>query len=372
MYVCMYVHVCVCMYVCMYLCVCMHVCMYVCYIFICVLRENNCFLHTHNQHNMYTHMHTHTHVHTHTHTHMHTHTHTHTHTHVHTHLAACVSSVQLQVMQDGSVQIKVAMAAVIPGPFGLVLSYTPSPPSQSFGSYVTQLTDLSFADVQKITYTIPQQRLPVTFNSFSVKVALMTRGVQGDVSNDSNVVSKPHFHICAVTVGDSCWLFLYSNHVSKVFQHSGHRWEVSLPFDTLIFPPPHTPLSFLPPTHPYLSSSPHTLIFPPPHTPLSFLLHTHTLIFPPPHTPLSFLPPTHPYLSSPPHTLIFPPPHTPLSFLLHTHPYLSSSTHTPLSFLPPHTLIFPPPPHPPMFFGLYATILTLAPPTIHPVIKLMF
>ena len=87
-------------------------------------------------------------------------------------------------------QIKVAMAAVIPGPFGLVLFYTPSPPSQSFGSYVTQVTDLSFADVNEVTYKIPQQKLPTMFNSFSVKVALLARGVQGDPSNDSNIISK--------------------------------------------------------------------------------------------------------------------------------------------------------------------------------------
>ncbi|KAL5457116.1 hypothetical protein EMCRGX_G034356 [Ephydatia muelleri] len=99
---------------------------------------------------------------------------------------SCVSDVQLQVLQDGGVQIKVALATVIPGPFGLVLSYTP--PSQSFGSYVTQVSDLSFADVQEVTFKIPQQKLPTMFNSFSVKVALLTRGVQGDSSNDSNVV----------------------------------------------------------------------------------------------------------------------------------------------------------------------------------------
>ena len=158
--------------------------------------------HTHTTHTPTTHIRTHTHTHnthtTHTHTHTHTnntHTHTHSytqhthqqHTHTHTHVA-CVSDVQLQVLQDGGVQIKVALATVIPGPFGLVLSYTP--PSQSFGSYVTQVSDLSFADVQEVTFKIPQQKLPTMFNSFSVKVALLTRGVQGDSSNDSNVVSK--------------------------------------------------------------------------------------------------------------------------------------------------------------------------------------
>ena len=154
---------------------------------------------------------------------LHARTHTHTHTHTHTPSPpACVKNVLLQLLQDGSLQIRVSMAAVIPGPFGLVLSYMPSDPShQSFGTYVTQLSDLSFADVQEVVTKIPQQKLPTTFNSFSVKVALTARGVQGDPSNDSNIISKH--------VSNQC--FMWGAFIP------GHLLKATPP------PPPHPPFT---------------------------------------------------------------------------------------------------------------------------------